>query len=71
MRGREQFRGYGGRPYTDTRHVCPSGKTFRFRIGLSALAIPRDLSPGAAHLENQMGNMGNLEENPTNPFRTR
>ena len=52
---REQFRGYGGRPYTDTLHVWRNGKTFSFRIGLTALDMPRALSPGAAHLEKSNG----------------
>ena len=32
MREREQFSGYGGRPYTGTRHVCPvSYRVYRTR----------------------------------------
>ena len=71
MREREQFHGYGWSPYTDTRRVWPNGKTCSFRIGFTALDMPRGLSPGAAHLEKPNGNFGNLEGNSANPFRTR
>ena len=33
MRGRGQFRGYGGGPQTDTHHVCPNGNNHT-RFGL-------------------------------------